>query len=100
MDQIRMFLFSGKPFCGIIVVNYAVRACVFMHMLMTLFQIYLLFNVTVGKRFVLLNLICIIPQQCALYCYYQHTKQNSRKTRKRLPLAGFINISISTFFVI
>ena len=77
VDQVKMILFSGRPFHGYIVIDLAVKLCVFMHMLMTLFQVYLLFNVTVGKRFLLLNLVCIIPQQCALYCYYQHTKLNS-----------------------
>ena len=95
-----MLLFSGKPYKGIIILELVVKICIFMHMVMTTFQIYLLFTIAIGMRFIVLNLICILPQQCALYCYYQHTKFKTTKTRKRLPLAGFINIMISTFIMI
>ena len=73
-DQIQMLLFSGKPYKGYIILDVVVKVSILMHMLMTTFQIYLLFTIAIGMRFIILNLICILPQQCALYCYYQHTK--------------------------
>ena len=100
-DNINTVLYSGKPvYGGIIVINTMTNLVLIAQYLQMCLQAYLIMTINSRKRYMIMHVVAFLPEVLSFFCFYSHWKNKSKKTRKRLPLASFINVMISAFIMI